>query len=372
MVNISENRIKNIGVKKDGIKYNSYLISDENNVLIDTVPVEYSDILLNNLKEALEGKQLDYIIINHTEQDRSGALEELIKEYPEAVIVATITGLKNISMQQNSPFCQLVAKSNQTLKIGKNATLRFIITHNINWPDSMMTYFEEEKALFSCDAFSKEREKDGLKDYYDRNLSYLSAYVYNAMLMIKELDADIIYPGSGEAEKNPQNAIEKYLIWSKPKDKDNKKIAVIYESMSGNTEKAAKKAFELLRDMNVEAVLINAENQEKDSVLECIYECDGIMLASPTVYRNITKRLQGIIMSLNHYEMSNKKFAAFGSYGWSGEAPNLIYSYLRARHFDTYKTPARFIFTLRGEEEKEFEKFVYGFCNAVAGCEEEK
>lgn len=370
MVNISENRIKNIGVKRDGIKYNSYLISDELNVLIDTVPGECSNILLNNLKEVLEGKQLDYIILNHTEQDRSGALSELIREYPKAVIVSTIAGLKNISMQQNSDFCQLVAKSNQTLKIGRNVTLRFIITHNINWPDSMMTYFEEEKALFSCDAFSKEIEKDGLKDYYDRKLSYLSAYVYHAMLTIKELEIDKIYPGSGDAENNPQSVVEKYISWSRQKDKTNKKIAVIYESMSGNTANAAKKAFELLKAMNTEAVLIDAENQEKNSVLECIYECDGIMFASPTVYRNIPEQLQSIIMSLNHYEMAEKKFAAFGSFGWSGEAPNLIYSYLRARHFDTYKTPARFIFTLCGEEEKEFEKFVCGFCNAVTGCEE--
>ena len=370
MVKISESKIKNVGVIKDGIKYNSYLIADEKNVLIDTVPSECCDRLLDNLKEALRGNRLDYKVLNHTEQDRSGAVGALLEEYPQAVIVSTIAGLKNISQQINSDFRQLAAKSNHTLSAGKTVTLRFVITHNINWPDSMMTYYEEEKALFSCDAFSKESAENGLKNYYDQKLSYLSEYVYQAILTIGELDISKIYPGSGEAEENPKSVTESYILWSKPRNKVNKKIAVIYDTISGNTGKAAKRAFEILQSLNTDTVLIDVKEKDKADVLKCIYECDGIIFGSPTVYRNIPERLQNVIMSLNHYEMAGKNFAAFGSYGWSGEAPNLIYSYLRARHFDTYRTPSRFIFAPSAEEAAEFEKYVRGFNDAVTGCEE--
>ena len=89
------------------------------------------------------------------------------------------------------------------------------------------------------------------------------------------------------------------------------------------------------------------------------------MFGSPTEYRNIPQGLSDIIMSLNHYEMAEKKFAAYGSFGWSGEAPNLIYSYLKARHFDTFKSPYRFMFTPSVRDMCDFEKYVTEFNDAI-------
>lgn len=351
--------IKNVGVNKNGILYNSYLLSDSKSVLIDTVPKEYGEELINNIKTELAGKTLDYIIMNHTEQDRSGAFYEVIKEYPDAVVMASVAGLKNLGVQ--AEFDERAAKSNQTLQIGENCTLRFLITHNINWPDSIMTYFEEEKVLFSCDAFSDEGK--GLKCYYDEKLSYLSSYVYQAMLMLRSLEIKAIYPGSGaEADKT---AVENYLTWSKEIKSDNKKFAVIYDTTAGNTEKAARIIVDVLNGLNADNVLISAKDADTEYILKTIYECDGILLGSPTVYRNLTDKMRKIITSLNHYKTAGRKFGAFGSYGWSGEGANLIYSYLRARHFETFKAPIRFIFSPAENEIEQLTSFTEEFYDAV-------
>lgn len=357
--------INNVGITKNRISYNSYLICDEKSVLIDTVPFEYGSELVDKVKAVLNGRQLDYLILNHTEQDRSGAVESILEEYPQAVIIASIAGLKNLGYLVNRDFRQNVAKSNQILKIGEGITLRFLITHNINWPDSMMIYFEEEKVLFSCDAFSDEGK--GLQEYYNENLSYLSSYVFQAMLMLGEVDINAIYPGNGTIINEPDTAVKQYVLWSSDIKSEDKKFAVIYDSISGNTEKAAKQIYEKLRGMNADAVILNLRNEDTETVLNTVYECDGIFFGSPTVYRNMTEKMRSVVTSLNHYKMAGKRFAAFGSYGWSGEAANLIYSYLRARHFDTFKAPVRFIFSPKKDETTELLKFTEEFFDSVTG-----
>lgn len=346
--------IKNVGVGC----YNSYLLIGEKTALIDSVPEEFSGELIENIKNKLNDKRLDYIIFNHTEADRAGAFLALQREFPDACVYASISGIKNLCEILNADFKSEVIKSNATLKLSDDITLRFLITHNINWPDSVMVYYEEEKTLFSCDAFSNEGE--GEKEYYIKKLSYLSDYVNSAMQLLKTLDILKICPGSGNAH-NGTDIIDSYIVWSKREKREKPRIAVVFESQSGNNKKYSKKAFEILENCGADAVLCDAGNEERETVLKAIYESDGVIFATPTIYRNIPDKLLSVILSLNHYEMADKYFCCFGSYGWSGEAPNLVYSYLRTRHFNTYKAPFRFMFLQTADEENEFGKYILDF-----------
>ena len=150
---MSDVKIYNVGVSDGDIKYNSYLIVSEKIVLIDTVKEEYFKTLTENINKITDIKNIDYLILNHTEFDRAGCVKKIIELNPLIELVSTISGIRNLKEQLNSDFKEIVAKSQMTLEIGKGEFLKFIITHNINWPDSMMTFYENEGVLFSCDGF---------------------------------------------------------------------------------------------------------------------------------------------------------------------------------------------------------------------------
>lgn len=127
--------------------YNSYLVLTDKKILIDTVPEAYADKLIENISKYIKITELDALIINHTEEDRSGAVKEIIEKNPGIEIAATLAGLNNLEQQLNAPFKQLLVKSNMIYKAADGISLKFLITHNINWPDSMMTYCIEEKNI---------------------------------------------------------------------------------------------------------------------------------------------------------------------------------------------------------------------------------
>lgn len=358
--------IYNVGVTLGYISYNSYLLKGNKNILIDTVPEAYGDMLINNIKKYIKIKEIDCIILNHTEQDRSGALRKILKENKDAVIAATLPGLKNLEEQLNFEFNSLLIKNNYVMETDSQNRLKFIITHNINWPDSMMTFYENKGILFSCDGFSGENIENGMYEYYRKNLSHLNEYVYTASEMLKKYNIKKIYPGNGKIITDPGIAIDSYRSWSKPHKNKKPVITLIYDSKSGNTKKAAehaKKIFEGKPDIRFNIFNISCSEEEK--ILDAIYSSQGVIFASPTINRNISSDMAEIILKMNHFQIKNKLFAAFGSYGWSGEAPKLIYSILKARHFNVFKQPFRFMFTPDNEVYEEFDAFLNEFCDKV-------
>ncbi|MDY3928333.1 MAG: 50S ribosomal protein L11 methyltransferase [Clostridia bacterium] len=358
--------IHNVGVSDGAVSYNSYLITGEKNILIDTVPEAYADKLINNIQKIAKTENIDYFILNHTEQDRSGALKKLLKLNKNAVVAATLAGLKNIEEQINCDFKSLLIKNNSELKIDSQNSLKFIITHNMNWPDSMMTYYEREGILFSCDGFSKENRENGLYEYYKKHLSPLNEYVYNAAKLLKQYKIKKIYPGSGSIIINADDAIEAYCSWSRPHKGRKKKITLIYASESGNTKKAAEYAKKFFEDKNnIKFTVIDAQKEDEENILERIYASAGVIFASPTINRNMHDSVANILFKMNHFKIRNKLFASFGSYGWSGEAPKLIYSVLKARHFTTYNQPFKFLFAPDNETYDEFDVYLNGFYEKV-------
>ena len=341
----------NVGVSYNNVFYNSYLILGEKNVLIDTVPQNCCEELLENIQKYIDINNLNAIIINHTESDKSGCVLNLLSFNPNIEIIASLAGLKNLEQQLNYDFKKTLAKSNMIFNVSKNISLKFIITHNINWPDSMMTYFIEDKILFSCDAFSN--ENNSKKEYFYEKLFPMSAYVLNAMEQLKNLEISKIYPGSG-SEVNDE-IIKEYISWCNIHKNDD--VFLIYESHSGNTKELAQYAKNQFDFINV----INVFDYTDDEIYEMIYKASAVIFGVATEYRNIPKRIRDIISGINHYKIDNTKFAAFGSYGWSGEAPNLVYSMLKSRHFLVSKSPFRIRFKPPDEDFNMFKKYLSEF-----------
>ena len=341
-------KIVNVGVGY----YNSYLILGAKNILIDTVPKKYADELIKNISAHTDILNIDALIINHTESDRSGAVEHLLKINNNLEIIASLAGIKNLEQQLNFEFASVVAKSNMMYNID-DYTVRFIITHNINWPDSMMTYLEEEKILFSCDAFSDE----GLskKSYFLEKLYPMSLYVLNAMEQLKLIKISKILPGSGSAVEGCE-IVNDYINWCKSTGKKNK-VSIIFESHSDNTGKLA----EFVNKKINSSELIDIQSTDDEIIYDKIYNSDGVIFATPTEYRNIPKRMREIILGINHYKTADILFASIGSYGWSGEAPNLIYSILKARHFNTFKSPFRIMFSPSSVDFEKLDEYLNDF-----------
>lgn len=346
-------KIINVGVEY----YNSYLILGNRNVLIDTVPQIHSDKLIENIKEYIDINNLDTLIINHTEADRSGAVSALLNLNNNIEIIASLAGLKNLEQQLNVDFKQTLAKSNMTYKVSDNISLKFIITHNINWPDSMMVYLVEDKLLFSCDAFANENSDK--ESYFHEKLYPVSEYVMNAMQQLKNFEISKIYPGSGE-EIQDLSIIDKYINWCKSV-KEKSKVAILYLSHSGNTKMLTDYANKAIENV----CLIDVDSATDDYIYEMIYNSDGVIFATPTEYRNIPKRMREIVCGINQYKVSDTLFASIGSHGWSGEAPNLIYSMLKARHFNTFKSPFRVMFTPTDSDFSELDKYFNEFLNQL-------
>ncbi len=358
---MNSHKIINVGVVCNGISYNSYLIKADKNVLIDTVPKQCADLLINNISKYISISDLDTIILNHTECDRSGALEALLDLNHNIEILASLSGLKNLEQQLNCTFNQMLAKSNMMYNVSDNLTLKFIITHNINWPDSMMTYCVENKIIFSCDAFSYENESR--KDYFFEKLYPMREYVNNAMQQLKNIDILKIYPGSGD-EIDDISIIDDYIAWSSIYE--NSGITILFESHCGNTEILANHAKDFLDNAGCDVSLIDISTTIDSDIYKSIYASKGVIFATPTHYRNIPKRMSSVIMGINHYMIKDTIFAVFGSYGWSGEAPNLVYAILKARHFNIYKSAFRVMFRPTSADFDEFDKYLSDFSKSLS------
>ena len=348
-------KIINVGVEYNDIYYNSYLIISDKNALIDTVPRECADRLIKNISQYIDIKSLDVLIINHTQSDRSGAVKSLLDINPQIEIVASLAGLNNLEQQLNTRFNSTLAKSNMVHKLSDYVSLKFIITHNINWPDSMMTYFIEEKILFSCDAFSI--ENGDIKEYFYKNLYPLSHYVKSAMQQLTCLEISKIYPGSGNKILD-KNVIFDYLSWCDKEVKENK-ITIIYKSDSCNNKLLAEHSSKILSDFALN--LFDVSKTTPDDIYKSMYASKGVIFVTPTEYRNIPKQLGDIVVGIEHYKASDILFASIGSYGWSGEAPNLINSILKARHFNVFKSTFRVMFNPTNNDFDELDKYLEEF-----------
>lgn len=355
----------------NGSSQNSYLIQEEKNVLIDTVWAPHRFEFIDNLKKEINLKDIDFIVANHGEVDHSGALVDLMKEIPDTPIYCTANAVKSIEGQYGKHGWNFkTVKTGDSVDIGNGKKLIFVEMKMLHWPDSMATYMTSDNILFSNDAFGQHYAVEELfNDRADKCLLEKEAMKYYANILnpfspfasrkIKEivglnLPIEIIAPSHGAIWRdNPMQIVEKYALWAEEYQEDQ--ITIVYDTMWQGTEKIAHKIASEVHRLSPNTVVrvFNCAKYDKNEIMTEVFKSRAIAVGSPTVGNDILSSVDGWIHFLKSLKFKNKKAAAFGCYGWSGEGVKVLQERLSDAGFEVVEENIK---SLWNPDEEDFEK----------------
>ena len=364
-----------------GSSYNSYLIRDEKTVLIDTVWLPYDKEYVANLKKEIDLKEIDYIIANHNEIDHSGALAEILREIPDTPIYCTANGVKILKGHYHQEWNFVTVKTGDTLDIG-SSTLTFVEAPMLHWPDSMMTYMSGDNILFSNDAFGQHYATESLYNdkvdncelfaeaikYYANILTPFSRFVTKKIdeILAFNLPLNMICTSHGVIWKDePTKIVEKYLEWAN--NYQENQITLIYDTMWESTRKMAEAIAEGITstDSKVTVKLLNASKEDKNDIMTEIFKSKAILMGSPTVNNALLHTISGLLEMAKGLKFKNKKAAAFGSYGWSGECVKQLTERLKDAGFEVINDGIRSLWVPDADEENKLIDFGKAFVDLV-------
>jgi anaerobic nitric oxide reductase flavorubredoxin len=333
-----------------GSSYNSYLIRDEKTVLIDTVWQPFSKEFVANLKNEIDINKIDYIIANHSEIDHSGALPELMKEIPDTPIYCTKNGARILKGHYHQDWNFVEVKTGDALEIGKNKLI-FVEAKMLHWPDSMFTYLTGENILFSNDAFGQHYASELMyNDKVDSAELYQEAIKYYAniltpfsKLVVKKIEevlsfnlpVNMICPSHGIIwRENPLQIVNKYMEWAS-NYKENQ-VTIIYDTMWNATRRMAEAIAEGIKESNKEVVIkiFNSSKSDKNDIISEVFKSKIVLVGSSTINKGVLSSTASTLEIIKGLEFKEKKAAAFGSYGWSGESVKIITEELRKAGFE--------------------------------------
>lgn len=325
-----------------GTSYNAYVVQgSEKTAVIETVKLKFLDAFIDKLTSEINVKDIDYIIVDHTEPDHVGSVERLLKISPNAKIVGSATAIRFLKAIANTEFESIIVNTGDEISLG-DKTLQFISAPFLHWPDSMYTYLKEDKVLFTCDSFGSHYAHDdvlsskitrhedymkALKYYFDMIMGPFKPYMLDAIAKIENLDIDYICNGHGPVlDDDPMAIVRQCKQWSTEANPNHKKTVVVpYVSAYGYTSELAqeiKKGIESSGDIQVE--LYDMVTADQGKVLSRIKWADGVLFGSPTINGDALPPIWQLLMSLSPIGSDKKVASTFGSYGWSGEAvPNI-------------------------------------------------
>ncbi|NLB43333.1 MAG: anaerobic nitric oxide reductase flavorubredoxin [Clostridiales bacterium] len=323
-----------------GSSYNSYLVRDEKVALIDTVWQPFAKEFVANLKKEIDLNKIDYIIANHGEIDHSGSLPELMKEIPDTPIYCTKNGIKSIKGHYHQDWNFIEVKSGDRINLGTKE-LVFIEARMLHWPDTMFCYLTEDNILFSNDAFGQHYATEFMfNDQVDQAELYQEAIKYYANILTpfskfvtKKIDefvglnlpVSMICTSHGILWRdNPLQIVEQYVKWAE--DYQENQITLIYDTMWNGTRRMAEAIAQGIKaeDPEVTVKLCNVGRSDKNDVITEVFKSKAILVGSPTINKGILTSIAAILEEIRGLEFKNKKAAAFGCYGWSGESPKMI------------------------------------------------
>ncbi len=331
-----------------GSSYNAFLVLDEKIALIDTVKDKghFSDQLISNIRQIVAPEKIDYIISNHTEMDHTSSLEKVLRLVGEDTpLYCSKMGKKGLAGHFHQDWNFQVVGTGDELSLGKR-TLTFLETRMLHWPDSMYTYLKEDKILFSSDSFGQhyagtEKFDDVIGDaimphakkYYANILMHFSPQVLKLLKTVGEmgLEFNMICPDHGILwRKDPQKIIDAYVRWAN--QERIRKAVLVYDSMWQSTEVMANAIASGIDDKGVEVRPMTLRKWHRSDVMTEILDAGAVIVGSPTLNNNVFPTVADMLIYMKGLRPKNKLAAAFGSYGWSGEAVKQI-----NRHFEDMK-----------------------------------
>ncbi len=317
-----------------GVSYNSYLIVDEKTALIDTADASITRQFLENIAHTLDGRGLDYLIVNHMEPDHCANIEELLLRYPDLKIVGNTKTISMIGQfyDLDAAGRSLVVKENDTLSLGAH-TLRFYFAPMVHWPEVMMTYEESEQLLFSADAFGTfgavngnlfndevNFERDWLPDarrYYSNIVGKYGVQVQSALKKVAGLPLRMICPLHGLVWRSDLDVLlDKYAHWSKY-EPEEQAVAIFFGSMYGDTENAVNVLAAGLADAGVKNIAVYDISSTHVSVLISeIFRCSHLVLAAPTYNGGVYPAMLNLLHDMKALSVQNRTVALIENGSW--------------------------------------------------------
>jgi len=321
----------------NGVSYNSYLIIDDKTVLMDTVDKRATEEWAANLEDALEGKKLDYIVVQHMEPDHSGSLKYALDKYPEAVVVGNAKTFQFINQFFDADITerQLLVKEGDKLSLGSHE-LTFITAPMVHWPEVMVTYESKEKLLFAADGFGKFGALDTDEDwacearrYYFNIVGKYGAMVQTLLKKASALEIEKILPLHGPVlDENLGYYINLYDTWSSYKA-ETKGVFVACASIHGNTKKVAEMIAEKLKAAGVEKVAF--ADLCRDDMAECIedaFRYDRMILCASTYDGGAFVPMEDFLHHLSRKSYQNRTVGLVENGTWGPMAAKAMRSYL--------------------------------------------
>jgi flavorubredoxin len=332
-----------------GSTYNSYLIEEEKVAVIDTVWAPFAKEYVDHLEKQIDPKKIDYVIANHAEIDHSGALPELMVRIPEKPIYCTANGVKSLKGHYHKDWNFHPVKTGDRLSLGSKELI-FIEAPMLHWPDSMFCYLTGDNILFSNDAFGQHYATEYLFNdlvdqaelmaecikYYANILTPFSELVTKKIqeVLSFNLPVDVICTSHGVIWRdNPVQIVQQYLKWADSYREDQ--ITIVYDTMWNGTRVMAENIAQGIKqaDPKVNLKLYNLAKSDKNDVMTEIFKSRAILVGSPTINRGLLTSIAGLLEEVKGLKFRNKKAAAFGCYGWSGESIKMIQGQLEAAGF---------------------------------------
>jgi len=327
-----------------GSTYNSYLVVDEKTVLVDTVWGPFADDLVANVREVVDPAAIDIVVANHAESDHSGGLPAVMRHCPKATVVVSKRGAESVPGHYHQNWNFKAVATGDRINIGKHE-LAFVEAPMLHWPDSMFTYLAGENVLMPNDAFGQHYATAGrFNDEVDQFELYEEALRYYANiltpfsdLVIKKIDevlslnlaVDVIAPSHGVIWRdNPLQIVEKYKEWASQVPEPS--AVILYDTMWQGTRHMAEAVGAGLAAEGVPYKIFFGPTADRNQVLTEVFRAKAIIIGSPTVNRRYISTLGTYLEDLRGLGFKNKIGAAFGSYGWSGEAVKVLEEQLKS------------------------------------------
>ena len=318
-------------VVPEGVSYNSYLILDEKVALMDTVDVRGMQEWEKNLTEALGGRKVDYLVIQHLEPDHAGSIGRLLELYPDVTLVGNAKAFAMLPQffDIDPDVKKLTVAEGDTLSLGSH-TLTFVMAPMVHWPEVMVSYESTEKILFSADGFGKfgaldAEDEEGwaseARRYYFNIVGKYGAPVQALLKKAANLDIQMICPLHGPILKEDLGYyIGLYDTWSSYKP-ENKGVLVAYASIHGNTAKVAEKFAEMLRERGVEKVVVSdLAREDMAEVIEDAFRYDRMVVAGASYDGGVFPCMQDFLHHLQSKAYQNRTVGIIENGSWGPTA----------------------------------------------------
>lgn len=353
----------------NGMAYNSYIILDDKIAICDSVDDGFTTEWLNNLEKELNGKKPDYLIIHHMECDHSGSLQTFLDKYPETILVGnnqTFNFFNNF-FDINKEYEKLIVKEGDILELGKHK-LHFIMAPMVHWPEVMMSYEENEKVLFSADAFGKFGANDVVdpegwdceaRRYYFGICGKYGAQVQNVLNKLKDKEINYICSLHGPIlDDNISYYINKYDIWSSYKAED-KGITIAYTSVYGHTKKVVLDLANKLESLGNHVSIFDLARDDQAEAIEDAFRYDKLVLATTTYNTDIFPPMRSFITTLKEHNYQNRKIALIENGTWSPMAIKVMKEMLEGlKDIDILENNLTIKSSFKSEDEDKLNKLI--------------